>query len=154
MLHKRRLGSKCSLSRRPESVLEPLHPVRRGSFPPAIAASSAPARLPELNGWQTRAAVQRPLPAADLPRWCTQSAAPVPPWQTAPSEPARHRAVPRFFPVLQETAQSSWRETSDALWLPYGGWGWPPAVVRAGPGSPRRFPPALAPRKRPASAAP
>src|SRR5229473_2416695 len=93
LLQKRRLASKCSLSRRPKTAPEHLHPPRRASFPPAVASSSAPASPPAPNESQTPFAVLPPSPASDSPRSCTKSAAPAPPWQTAPSVPARNRAA-------------------------------------------------------------
>src|SRR5713226_4805789 len=93
-------------------------PAHKGSFPPAVAASSAPARLPGPNGSQTRAAVRRPSPAADSPRWCTQSAKPAPPSQTAPSALSRNPAVLPFSPVTRQPEVSSWLKIPFRLFHP------------------------------------
>src|SRR5439155_24368357 len=86
--HKRPLASKCSLSRCPKSAPERLPPPHTGSSRPAVVPSSVQVKLPAPIESQTRAAVPPPWPTANSPRWCTRSAEPAPPSQTAPSAPA------------------------------------------------------------------
>src|SRR5260370_9907457 len=115
LLQKRQLGSKCSLSRCPKSAPRPLRPARTGNSPPAIAASSAPASLPGPIGSQIPSAVRPPLRAANLPRWCTQSAKLSPPWQIVLSARAPTPSEPQSSLVPQGPAQSSCPKTLSCL---------------------------------------